>query len=100
MTRADTQDPLIGSELADRYRIVRRIGTGGMGSVYEALHLRTGRVLAIKTISDELLDSSEALRAPPFSTLFLWMDRCSRSGFHLLCNRKRKGPNDGEAEDG
>ncbi|MBT8495603.1 MAG: serine/threonine protein kinase, partial [Deltaproteobacteria bacterium] len=58
----DTSDPLVGRELGGRYRIVRRIGVGGMGNVYEAVHLKTGRVLAIKTMSTEMSTSGEALR--------------------------------------
>ncbi len=44
-----------------RYRVVREIATGGMGVVVEAIHLHTGRSVALKrileveTIRDELL---------------------------------------------
>jgi len=44
-----------------RYRVVREIATGGMGTVVEAIHLHTGRAVALKrileveTIRDELL---------------------------------------------
>ncbi len=41
---------LIGSELGGRYRIVRRIGAGGMGTVYEAIVRNTGARVAIKTL--------------------------------------------------
>ena len=44
-------DSLVGTTLDDRYQIVRRIGAGGMGSVYEAQHAGTGRRVAIKVIS-------------------------------------------------
>ena len=54
-------DPLLGQVLQNSYRIERRIGTGGMGSVYEASHLRLGRRLAIKVLSPEVAGSAEAL---------------------------------------
>lgn len=44
-------DALVGTTLDERYQIVRRIGAGGMGSVYEAQHAGTGRRVAIKVIS-------------------------------------------------
>src|SRR5215471_17495862 len=40
-----------GSVFARRYRIVRLIGAGGMGSVYEAEDELSGDVLALKVIS-------------------------------------------------
>jgi serine/threonine protein kinase len=43
-------DPRIGVVLSDRYRIVRKIGQGGLGSVYEAEHLLIKRRLAVKIL--------------------------------------------------
>jgi serine/threonine-protein kinase len=40
-----------GSEIADRYRIVRHLGAGGMGNVYLAEHMTIGKPVAIKTLS-------------------------------------------------
>src|SRR5262249_23642478 len=37
-----------------KYTIVRLLGEGGMGSVYEARHTGTGRRVAIKVITGEL----------------------------------------------
>lgn len=39
----------------DRYRIVRCIRTGGMGAVYEAAHLETGRRVALKVMLPSLV---------------------------------------------
>ena len=36
----------------DRYQVVRRIGAGGMGVVYEADDLERGQKVALKTISN------------------------------------------------
>jgi len=51
-TRGD--DPMIGRVLDGRFRIVRPIGRGGMGTVYEALQLPLDRPVAIKVIHEEL----------------------------------------------
>lgn len=37
-----------GTELQNRYRVVRRLGKGGMGAVYEAIDLRLDATVAIK----------------------------------------------------
>ncbi|MBX9721968.1 MAG: hypothetical protein K2X81_11275, partial [Candidatus Obscuribacterales bacterium] len=47
-------DNLIGFELAERYKIVRLIGTGGWGNVYLARHLTLGNDVAIKIIHKHL----------------------------------------------
>jgi serine/threonine-protein kinase len=43
-------DPYVGTTLAEKYKIIRKIGTGGMGAVYEAEHKVIGRRVAIKTL--------------------------------------------------
>jgi serine/threonine protein kinase len=44
---------LEGTLLGGKYRIVRQIGAGGMGRVYEALHEQTERTVAVKVLSPE-----------------------------------------------
>jgi serine/threonine protein kinase/tetratricopeptide (TPR) repeat protein len=49
-----------GQLLLGRFRIVRRIGAGGMGDVYEAMDLELGRI-ALKTIRPEIADDPHIL---------------------------------------
>jgi serine/threonine protein kinase len=44
---------------AGRYRIVRRIAAGGMGAVYEVLHLETERRRALKVMLPHMLQSED-----------------------------------------
>ncbi|MCA9673096.1 MAG: serine/threonine protein kinase [Myxococcales bacterium] len=44
-------DPLIGRVLADTYRVERRIGRGGMGTVYEVSNVRLGKRFAMKVLN-------------------------------------------------
>lgn len=50
-----TTDPLTGSRLANRYRIIYRIGEGGMGVTYRAWDCKTGRPVVLKCPRKEML---------------------------------------------
>jgi len=47
-------DPLIGRTIGGRYRLIQRLGTGGMSSVYLARHVLIDRLMAIKTLRRDL----------------------------------------------
>ena len=44
------------------YVIVRLLGKGGMGEVYEVDHPETGRRIALKVLSDQLADVTDRKR--------------------------------------
>ena len=46
---------IIGEVIDEKYRIIKLIGLGGMGAVYLAVHEGTGRLVALKVITPELM---------------------------------------------
>jgi len=50
-----------GRVLAQRYRLIDKLGEGGMGSVWRAEHLELGTWVAVKLISQEVATNPEAL---------------------------------------
>ncbi|MGH7467842.1 MAG: serine/threonine-protein kinase [Longimicrobiales bacterium] len=52
---------LVGRIVAGRYRIVRKIGEGGMGQVFYAEHVRIGKAFALKIMNPAFKSDPEAL---------------------------------------
>lgn len=49
----------VGQVLDDKYRLERLLGQGGMGAVYLATHLGTGRYVALKLIAPQFMANEE-----------------------------------------
>ncbi|MCC7542825.1 MAG: serine/threonine protein kinase [Deltaproteobacteria bacterium] len=54
MARPSVLDALIGMELAGRFKILERLGSGAMGTVFRAEQTTVGRHVAIKVLKPEL----------------------------------------------
>ncbi|MEQ8985877.1 MAG: serine/threonine-protein kinase [Deltaproteobacteria bacterium] len=48
-------DPLIGRVLLERYEVLQRIGSGGMGAVYVGKQTAVGRKVALKVLRSDLM---------------------------------------------
>ena len=55
-------DPLVGAVVGERYRILARIGSGGMGAVYRVEHVQIGKVAAMKLLHGELSRDQSMVR--------------------------------------
>lgn len=50
---SEGRDPLVGAVIGDAYRIVRRMGRGGMADLYVGEHVRLHRPLALKVLREQ-----------------------------------------------
>ena len=59
---ADRHDPLIGQRIGNRYEVLRLIGKGGTGSIYEASNVRLGRSFALKMLKGEAATNPDVIQ--------------------------------------
>jgi hypothetical protein len=71
-------DPLIGTEIAGRYRVNERLGAGGMGRVYRAFDRVEQRDVAIKLLRPELTHDDRQVQR--MRREFLAVSRLSHPG--------------------
>lgn len=55
-------DPLIGTVVAERYRIDAILGAGGMGAVYRAEHIHMRKAVALKVLHAEMTVREDAVK--------------------------------------
>ncbi len=58
---SEGQDALIGRVLGGTYQVERKLGEGGMGAVFAARNVRTGKSYAVKVLLPELSQRKESL---------------------------------------
>jgi predicted Ser/Thr protein kinase len=56
------RDPLVDTIIGQRYRVLSRIGEGGMGTVFRVEHTRMKKVLALKLLRSEFCNVPDATR--------------------------------------
>ena len=61
-TKKRRPDPLIGTTIAGKYKIIDKLGEGGMGSVYRASQQPIERLVAVKVLLNKLVDDDMAVR--------------------------------------
>ena len=55
------QGDLVGSIIAERYHVIRKLGSGGMGTVYLAEHVKMGRKSAVKVMNPGMGQDADAI---------------------------------------
>ena len=55
-------DKYVGQIFDERYKIIKRIGEGGMATVYEGFDTKANRIVAIKVLKDEIANDSQSVK--------------------------------------
>ena len=58
---ANAANDLMGTVVADRYHIIKKLGEGGMGQVYLAEHVKMGRKSALKVMNPGMNQDADAI---------------------------------------
>ena len=58
----EVPDEWVGRVVDSRYRVLERIGHGGMGAVYKIVHERMGKIAAMKVLHRELAQEADVVR--------------------------------------
>jgi serine/threonine-protein kinase len=61
VSKAAAPENLVGQLLDGRYKVIREIAVGGMSTVYEAIHVKIGRSVAIKVLHRELAGEADVV---------------------------------------
>jgi serine/threonine protein kinase len=59
---APEEDPWLGRVVDRRYRVLSRVGSGGMGLVYKVEHIQLGKIAAMKVLHADTARDAEAVR--------------------------------------
>ncbi|MCB0344265.1 MAG: protein kinase [Bdellovibrionales bacterium] len=57
-----TSDSMVGKTIAGKFKILAKLGRGGMGAVYKAEHTHLDRVIALKLLHSHLAKDEEYLK--------------------------------------
>jgi serine/threonine protein kinase len=60
-SQGGTTADLVGSIIADRYHVLKKLGEGGMGTVYLAEHVKMGRKSAVKVMNPGTVHDADAI---------------------------------------
>ena len=56
---APVEDPLLGRVIDARYRVLKKLGSGGVGAVYEGEHVEIKKPVAVKVLHGVLAQEEE-----------------------------------------
>jgi serine/threonine protein kinase len=60
LNQSQSRDLYVGLTIEGKYKLERRIGRGGMGSVYAARHTKFNKQVAIKILSQDMMEDKSA----------------------------------------